>query len=297
MRIIGTPLTPEEYSRIEWLEKDWGTGYRHVYQSNTSKSFSASFNYEESTVDLGHRRNPAEAALLYAMSKDPRKPKARSTCVIAPDEPIIRCQYMVHVFPEDLPLLEYLKSPGSNSGYQNVRLYKGAYIASLIIDQRLIYLGRYKTPEEAAMVLHLFFRTGKIIRQKDSMLQFNLTLENFTVLNTFRTALRNSKGKDMEVYVKVDKDGRFRATGKDWKRQISLGRYKTEQEAWWAIYLYLEHGLMYADIAVLARTNKTMPEINKPGPVLDHKEFIHPAIERVQHILTVERSEIDIETV
>jgi len=253
-RIIGLPLTDEELASIEYLRKPFGSGYRHVLRSYTSSSYRA----VATGQDLGHRRNPAEAALLYHMSSSEAKPKPMvySDKVLKPAENITSLYYH-DVSEEDIVELEYLKSSRNIHGYRNVTqmFSTGRYASNVIVDKRNIYLGSFKTVVEAAMALHLFFQTGRVIRNltpADSMTKFVLTDVELKLLKL------SNKNQFGFLGVGFNKN-KFTATAKEYKTQLALGRYLTAQEAAWAVYLFYEYGIKYKDIMLLARTGELYP--------------------------------------
>lgn len=267
-RIIGSPLTDEELALIEPNRRPNTAGWLGVQKSSTSASFKACFTAftddgDDVQVDLGHRRNPQEAALIYVMSTDFRKPKPR---VYSEREFAVKSQtrslYYFDLDDDDLEVIAYLKTDRNITGYENVtrQMSNGRYGASMIVDKAPVYLGSYITPEEAAFAVHVYFRTGnkdlqnKVPRYNEGQNMFILTDQELLEI----AYLKNDK--NATGYKGVGYTGtRYTANWNAYKQRLSFGRYLSPEEAAWAIHLYLDLGLLYRDISVLAKTNTLRP--------------------------------------
>ena len=285
-RIIGSPLTEDELASIEHLKKSFGCGYKHVLQSSTSKSFMACFNYSGGTQDLGHRKNPAEAALLYHMSPDHRKPSLRvSSQKDFIQKAASQSLYYFDISEEDIAELEYLKSDRNKHGYRNVtqNFTNGRYNVVVELDNKPLYLGSYLTVLEAAMSVHIFFQTGKIVRNltpNHSMTSFTLTEVELGKIKAIVSSKAASGYSGVLLY-----KNKYTASWSAYKEKLGLGRYITKEEAAWACYLWLEYGLRYREIMLLARTGRLYPDASQkvaeytledllPDNRVDTSEFI-----------------------
>jgi hypothetical protein len=267
-RIIGSPLTAEELALIEPFKRNNASGYLGVQKSYTSKSYRAVFNAfddlgKQITVDLGHRRNPAEAALLYVMSDDYRKPKLRKIS----DRSMkfaskTNSLYYFDLDPEDIDIIEYLRTDKNLNGYENVtrQLSNGRYSAWMVVDRRKVYLGSYETPEEAAFAVHVYFTTGnknlqnKVPRYNEGQNMFKLTAKELEIISYLKTT------ENVTGYKGVGYTGtRYSANWNAYKKRLSLGKYLSPEQAAWAIHLYLDQGITYTEISVLAKTDKLYP--------------------------------------
>lgn len=285
-RIIGSPLTEEELVSIEHLKKPFGCGYKHVLPSSNGRSFRACFSYGAKTKDLGHRKNPAEAALLYHLSPDHRKP----ALLVSSQKDFIQKHganslFYLDINEEDITELEYLKSVRNKHGYRNIEqtFATGRYTANITVDHRTIYLGSYLTVLEAAMSVHIFFQTGKIVRNltpKHSMTSFVLTEVELEKIKAIVSTKAASGYSGVLLY-----KNKYTASWSAYKEKLGLGRYLTKEEAAWACYLWLEYGLRYKEIMLLARTGRLYPDATQrvaeytledllPDNRVDTSEFI-----------------------
>ena len=267
-RTIGSPLTADEIALIEPYRRPNRSGYLGVQASNTSRSFKAVFNAfddegRQITVDLGHRRNPAEAALLYVMSDDYRKPKLRklsdrSMCFAQKTNSL----YYFDLDPEDIDVIEYLKTDTNINGYENVTrvLGNGRYAAWMTVDNAKVYLGSYTSAEEAAFAVHIYFTTGnkdlqnKVPRYNEGQNMFALTEKEIEIISYLKHP-DNQTGYKGVGYTGT----RYAANWNAYKKRLSLGKYLSPEQAAWAIHLYLDYGITYTEISVLAKTGKLRP--------------------------------------
>jgi len=272
-RVIGTPLRRSECQAIEYMTRTSNkSGFLGVQKSNTSASYRAVFKTLEGlTVDLGHRKNPAEAALLYHMSQDPRKPFQRVLSNRPMHVPMSTTSlYYFDLDENDLDVINYLKTDSNLNGYENVTkaIDSGRYRASMCVDNRDVYLGSYSTIEEAAFAVHIYFTTGnsklqnEVPRRNEGQNMFVLSEAEIKEIEYLRSpeAVNGYKGV---VFTK----NKYQAYWAAYKRRLSLGRYFSAEEAAWAVHLYLDLGLEYKDIAVLAKTDLLRPiDLTTKGP-------------------------------
>ena len=156
------PMTAEAVLRLAEAEgltlvrvETSKTGYKGVtFCSGKSKPYHAHVWRSGKTMNLGYFATAEEAALCYARSPEGRAAVAAAAAPPAPAPPPMTAEEALR--QAEVEGLTLLKSEGSSTGYKNVSFLSGktkAYKAQVRRSGKLLNLGQFTTPEEAALVV------------------------------------------------------------------------------------------------------------------------------------------------